>query len=134
MKEKHELVKGWLLKADHDLEMAVLALEHKPGLVDAICFHCQQAVEKHLKALLVSWDIEFEKSHSLGYLLDLLNDEEEISDAFYGMLEKLEDYAVDIRYPDEHFEITPEDAREACEIAKLTKEFVLDRIDRQKSS
>lgn len=82
MKEKHELVKGWLLKADHDLEMAVLALEHKPGLVDAICFHCQQAVEKHLKALLVSWDIEFEKSHSLGYLLDLLNDEEEISDAF----------------------------------------------------
>lgn len=34
MKEKHELVKGWLLKADHDLEMAVLALEHKPGLVD----------------------------------------------------------------------------------------------------
>lgn len=99
-----------------------------------ICFHCQQATEKYLKALLISWDIEFEKSHSLGYLLDLLNDEEEVSDAFYNMLEKLEDYAVEVRYPDEHFEITPEDAIEACEIAKLTKEFVLKRIDWQKPS
>ncbi len=44
------------------------------------------------------------------------------------MLESLEDYAVEVRYPDDWIKITLEDAREAYEIAKKVKEFVMSRI------
>ncbi len=62
-----ELIKEWIRKAEHDLGMAELALENKPEYIDSICFHCQQTVEKYLKAYLVSLDIRFEKKHSLSY-------------------------------------------------------------------
>lgn len=109
--------------------MAELALENKPEYTDSICFHCQQTVEKYLKAYLVSLDVRFEKKHNLGYLLDLINEKEEVSDEFYEMVEKLEDYAVEIRYPDDWFEPALEDAKEAYEIAKRIKRFVLDKVD-----
>ena len=42
----------WVLKAEEDIEVArKLAAEAKPHR-DAVCFHCQQAAEKYLKALL----------------------------------------------------------------------------------
>ena len=128
MDNKTELIKEWIHKAEHDLGMATLALASKPEYTDSICFHCQQAVEKYLKAYMVSLDIKFEKKHGLSYLLDLINEKEEVSDEFYEMLEKLEDYAVEIRYPDDWFEPTGEEAEEACEIAKKVKEFVLKKI------
>ncbi len=95
-----ELVKEWIHKADHDLGMAKLALENKPEFTDSICFHCQQAVEKYLKAYLVWLNIRFQKKHSLSYLLDLISEHEKVSDVIYEESEKIEDYAVEIRYPD----------------------------------
>lgn len=44
----------WLAKADEDIAVAELALDHAPPLVDPAAFHCQQAAEKILKALLVA--------------------------------------------------------------------------------
>ena len=44
--------KAWVGKAEDDYRAAqLLALSSKP-LHDQICFHCQQAAEKYLKALL----------------------------------------------------------------------------------
>jgi len=71
MGNKAELIREWMHKAEHDLGMAELALENRPEYTDSICFHCQQAVEKYLKAYLVFLDIRFERKHNLGYLLDL---------------------------------------------------------------
>ena len=65
MKEKDELITEWLHKADHDLGMAELAIDHKPEYTDSICFHCQQAAEKYLKAYLIFLDVAFEKKHNL---------------------------------------------------------------------
>ena len=128
MADKTELLKEWIHKAEHDLGMAELALENKPEYTDSICFHCQQAVEKYLKAYLVFLDIRFEKKHGLGYLLDLINEEDEVSEELYVKLEKLEDYAVEIRYPDDWFEPTLEETKEAYKIVKQVKEFVLNKI------
>lgn len=61
-------------------------------------------------------------------MLDLIGEKEEISEGIYEMVEKLEDYAVEIRYPDDWFEPTQEDVKEAYEIAKKVKEFVLNKI------
>ncbi len=69
------------------------------------------------------------KRHNLGYLLDLINEKEKVSDEYYEMTEKLEDYAIEIRYPDDWTEPTLEDAKESYEIAKQVKEFVLSRTN-----
>ncbi len=128
MKLKTDLIKDWIQKADHDLGMAELALENKPEYTDSICFHCQQTVEKYLKAYLLHLDVGFEKKHNLVYLLDLISQREKVSDDLYDLIEKLEDYAVEIRYPDEAVEPTIEEAKESFEIAKQIKEFVLNKI------
>jgi HEPN domain-containing protein len=39
---------------------------------DIVGFHCQQAVEKMLKALLAERDVHYEKTHNLRYLIELL--------------------------------------------------------------
>jgi len=40
MKNKHDLVQGWLAKADSDLEAANVLLEYD-GPYDTVCFHAQ---------------------------------------------------------------------------------------------
>ena len=45
-----EYIKAWLLKADHDIISAQRLLEIEPMILDSACFHCQQAIEKSLKA------------------------------------------------------------------------------------
>lgn len=122
------LVKEWINKAEHDLQMAELALKNKPELTDSICFHCQQTVEKYLKSYLVYLDIVFEKVHNLQYLLDLINEKKKVPDEIYEMIEKLEDYAIEIRYPDDWHNLSLDETKEAYEIAKKIKKLVIIRI------
>jgi HEPN domain-containing protein len=51
MKDKNELAKGWVLKAESDLATTRRTLDSE-GPFDTACFHCQQAIEKFLKAFL----------------------------------------------------------------------------------
>jgi HEPN domain-containing protein len=129
MGNKTELIREWMHKAEHDLGMAELALGNRPEYTDSICFHCQQAVEKYLKAYLVFLDIRFERKHNLGYLLDLINEKEQVPEENYDLVENLEDYAVEVRYPDDWTEISLEEAQDAFAMAKQIKKFVLERIN-----
>lgn len=45
--QKH--LSQWIEKAEHDLIAAKLIIEHNPLILDIVCFHSQQAVEKYLK-------------------------------------------------------------------------------------
>jgi HEPN domain-containing protein len=126
--DKSDLVREWMHKAERDIGMAELALVNKPEYTDAICFHCQQAAEKYLKAYLVFLNIRFEKRHNLSYLLDLIDDQQPIPEAFYDLTDKLEDYAVETRYPDDWFEIPLEEAKEAFQVAMRIKEYVLEKM------
>jgi HEPN domain-containing protein len=52
MNAKLELVRNWLIKAQHDLAAArKLALSPDPYL-DVAVYHCQQAAEKAIKGFL----------------------------------------------------------------------------------
>ncbi|GAH19992.1 unnamed protein product [marine sediment metagenome] len=128
MDKRNELIKEWIHKADHDIGMAKLAIEHKAEYTDLICFHCQQAVEKYLKAYLVHLNIVFRKTHSLSYLLDLINEMDKISDQMYSMVEVLESYAVEMRYPDDWYEPTEHETREAYSIAIKIRKYILEKI------
>ena len=49
---KEDIVLRWIVKADNDLKAVkyMMAMEDAP--LDVLSFHCQQAVEKYLKAYL----------------------------------------------------------------------------------
>ena len=68
MSEKEAYVREWLDKAEHDLISARL-LEIEPMVLDNVCFHCQQAVEKYLKAFLAYYSCTIEKTHNVVFLL-----------------------------------------------------------------
>ncbi|MGH7792379.1 MAG: HEPN domain-containing protein [Thermodesulfobacteriota bacterium] len=123
-----EYVKGWITKAKRDLKVA----EHELGLpkediiTDAVCFHCQQAVEKFLKAYLASKNLDFGKTHNLEYLIELcFKNDPEFKSIVLG---NLSFYAVEIRYPDEFYTPSLNEAEESFQIAIDVKNFVLKKL------
>jgi len=128
--KKNSLIKEWMLKAERDLGTARLTLDNKPEYTDIICYHCQQAVEKYLKAYLVYLDTPFEKKHDLDYLIDLIADKDKEVEHFYDSAETLSGYAVEIRYPtDEQSEPSIEESKTAHETALEIREYVKKVID-----
>lgn len=130
MDKRKLLVAEWITKAEHDLGMAELAIANKPEYKDLICFHCQQSAEKYLKAYLIRLDINFKKSHSLFYLLDLLAAGENVPESLYETADILEDYGVEVRYPGDGLELNEEDMQEAYQAALKIKDFVKDKLNR----
>ena len=123
-----EYLQNWLIKAEHDLKAAENELKAaaEDMLTDVICFHCQQAAEKFLKACLIARKIEFGKTHNLKLLLEMCaNQDKEFSGIDLG---KLSFYAVQVRYPDDFYMPTPQEAREAFGVAVAIKRFVLGKL------
>lgn len=62
----------WLRYARSDL---ALARVERPAevLLDSLCFHAQQTVEKSMKAVLLSQGIRFPYTHDIARLITLLN-------------------------------------------------------------
>ncbi len=58
---------AWLRQAHSDLAMAVYASDG--GFHAQACYHCSQAAEKALKAVLLALDQEPERTHSIERLL-----------------------------------------------------------------
>jgi HEPN domain-containing protein len=67
---------------------------------DAICFHCQQAAEKYLKALLCELGLPIPRIHDLDELLVLLVPHHGLLRPLSRVLVSLSRFAVDYRYPD----------------------------------
>lgn len=128
MKTKKELINSWIKKAEKDLLTAEHELSFPDGVKESICFHCQQAVEKFLKAYLILLGIPFTKTHEIGELITKCEKKDKEITIFKEEADKLTDYAIVVRYPGESLEPTSEEAKEAFEIAKKIKEVVLNRI------
>lgn len=101
MSEKNEHINDWIEKGDHDLGTAKLIYLHIPQYFDVIAFHTQQAVEKYLKAILISKNITFPKTHNLIYLFDLLSDFIKIEEQKYNQAIILNNFGVEVRYPNQ---------------------------------
>ena len=123
-----KLVRLWVEKAEHDLGTATLTHSHIPAYKDTICFHCQQAIEKYLKAYLVFLGTEFRPVHDLIYLLDLASSSDRFSSEFYEMATKVDGFAVQIRYPDTVIEPSDEEVNSAIEYAKKFREAIVEKI------
>ncbi len=86
-------------------------------LPETLCFHAQQAVEKAIKAVLVSRGIAFPRSHNVGILLELLPSSIQ-RDAVFNEAAALTDYAVSSRYPGEAEDVTLDELAKAIAIAE----------------
>lgn len=92
-------VGDWLKKVAEDYRVAELLAESAEPLDDAVCFHCQQAAEKLLKALLVASDIGPPRTHDLEMLVSLLPSSHPLPAAIYDACAYLTELAVIPRYP-----------------------------------
>lgn len=109
---KADEINEWVKKAQGDLAIAKLIFKQsrQPW---AACFHCQQAVEKILKAAQIYFINNFDKEHDLELLINSLNnyiDKQKIDDN----IETLSSYYISARYPGPREDIiTQIDAQEA---------------------
>lgn len=129
MKKVDKIVIEWIIKADHDLGSAKLIYQHIPDYFDTIAFHCQQATEKYLKAILEDKGIEFQRTHNLVYLLELLSREIEITEETFDKAILLNGFSVQIRYPDSKIFLTKEELEMSIEISQEFRGFALKMID-----
>lgn len=94
------LAREWVEKAEGDFLVAVQIMRRKKQRVyDAACFHCQQAVEKYLKARLTEAGLQFPRTHDLPTLLLILLPVEPLWKSYETAAKSLTDYAVNFRYP-----------------------------------
>ena len=119
-------VESWLDKAEHDLMSAQRLIEIEPVILDNACFHCQQAMEKCLKAYLIYNGFDVQKTHDI---IDLLVDCAKY-DSIFAAIDPLDinAYAVRARYPDSNLMPTKEEAESYYQLALRIKSLTSDRI------
>lgn len=95
-------------------------------ILDNACFHCQQAIEKYLKAFLNFNGKETERTHNIIFLLSQAAD----FDIVFGTIDamNINAYAVQARYPD--FTMIPDEdeAKAYYQLALHIKSLVTARI------
>ncbi len=120
---------NWLCFAKEDLEAAQILIEVKQ--YNQACFHAQQSVERVLKALLTSKDIEIPRICLITELLEQCYPLDEKLKMFANDAQWMDKYYHSTRYPDADPASLPEvppqekDAIRAISIAKKIFEYAL---------
>lgn len=126
--ELNDHIRNWLKKAEEDIAVILyLSAENPQDFTSALCFHSQQAVEKFLKAFLIYKGVEFGRTHDVDFLLTecIAQDNTGFEDLEFG---NLNDYAVSVRYPDDFFIPSIEEAMQNVKIALSVKVVVSSKI------
>lgn len=125
MSEQFDEIKEWIEIADHDLGSAKVIYLHLPEYFETIAFHCQQAVEKYLKAVLIFHQIDFLRSHDLIYLLELLSRKIEIDEMKFKDAFSINSFGVQIRYPNKIIKLSKEEIESAIKISEEFRNFAI---------
>ena len=121
-------VKELLRYADIDILSANHLNEIQyPKPLEIICYHCQQAAEEMLKALILAYDGELQKTHDLGLLVDELSEFVTFSEDILNAADSLTSYGVKIRYPQE-LNIKEYHVSKALSDMKTLYDFVASKI------
>ncbi len=96
-----EEARAWLERAKADLVAADVDLAAEPVLVEDALFHCQQAVEKSMKAFLTARGQTFPKTHDLDVLATACENLEPGLFEPLGDVRSLSAFAWVFRYPGE---------------------------------
>jgi HEPN domain-containing protein len=123
-----EFSKQWLIKAQEDWDtVEILTAQDEPP-AGVVCFHCQQCIEKLIKAVLTRHSIEFPRTHDIERLIkltgDLLPDIQELT----SVAHKLTVHGVETRYPGESKLVSHEEMKEIVNIADKVRQAILSSI------
>ena len=103
--KNEKILKEWVEFAKMDFLTAKHLYEHMyPKPLEIICYHCQQAIEKLLKGVLISRGVTIEKTHDLGLLAEMLQEYTEVDEKYLEICDDLTPYGVKIRYPQELYD------------------------------
>jgi HEPN domain-containing protein len=114
----------WLDAADADLQSAELLAAHG-GPPSVICFHCQQAVEKWLKALIEERVGRPPRVHALPQLLSDCQRFEPTVSTLLPAAVTLNPYAVEVRYPPAQLRTTAAEATAAVDAAREVRRVIV---------
>ena len=123
-----KLVEDWLFMAEMDIQTCERLITDEYLLTNIIAFHCQQAIEKYLKAYLIENNVSLLKTHDLIKLNNMVKG---IDD--FGIDEKklmhINEVYTETRYPGEIGLLpdgfpTEEEAREFLEYAQKVKTII----------
>lgn len=128
---RNEQLMLWIEKADHDLGTAIITYRYIPKYKDTIAFHCQQAVEKYLKAYIFYLELTIKRTHDLVYLLEQIGNVEESEYHWFEKALELQDYAIEVRYPDHKIDLTDTNVESAIQIAREFRDWILERLNIQ---
>lgn len=120
-----EIVHEWIEKADKDL-LSTKILIKEVGLENQVGFHCQQAIEKWLKAYLISKNGESRKIHDLFALVLECEKYDPNFEQLEPIIEGITDFAVEFRYPG--YWATPEEAKDALQNTEKSRAFVMTKL------
>lgn len=123
-------VQEWLEYAWTDYDVAVFLFENRhPQPLEIICYHCQQAAEKAIKALYIALNIPggVPRKHDLAFLLNQMQGKVAVSKELRQHADSLSVYGIAARYP---AEIPVDEGRTklAISAAKYIWEWVKENI------
>lgn len=123
--KRHE---GWLFKAENDLKSAKKLISGDEWISDTAIFHAQQCAEKALKGFLSYKRKPIQKTHDIGYLVELCV---ELDYSFHKFAEDaalLTPLGTMFRYPDIVLLPDPPDVTDAIERAEKILRFVQEKL------
>ena len=123
------LVEQWLSHAQSNLDRARGGKTQDTILYEDLCFDCQQAAEKSLKALLVACDLESPHTHIIAHLLETLERSGMKIPEVVKSSSDLTEYAVHTRYPGLYEPVTAKEFREALAVAEHVHTWVVTHIN-----
>jgi len=121
-----ELWRLWFQRARSNLARAQLGRQTSDILFEDLCFDAQQAAEKVLKGVMEYFEIDIPKTHSIGYLLKLVEEsgKVEISESLKEAA-ILTDYAVTTRYPGDWEPVDEAEYKRAVYLAQEVYQWAL---------
>jgi HEPN domain-containing protein len=124
-----ELVRQWKEKAQNDWTAVEILLDSEQCPAETVCFHCQQFVEKLLKALLTRYSIEAPKTHDLRRLIQLAEPFAPELSALSDASDKLTIHGVETRYPGDWYPVSRAEMNELVELSRKFSDILLPRLD-----
>lgn len=127
--DTRELVRQWKVKAQSDWTAVEILSTSEECPADAVCFHCQQFVEKLLKAFLTCHDIEAPKTHDLRRLIQLAEPLVPELSQLSDLSDKLTVHGVDTRYPGDWYPVTSAEMNEVIEMSRQFSNILLPKLE-----
>lgn len=112
---------AWLSRARDDLGAAAKLLSGSDPFPATASYHCQQAAEKALKAVIAGTGAAIPKTHDLRVLLGHSVGIDQSLDVFYDACDELTPYSTEFRYPNE----TPDPSLEQVQCALVLSEGIV---------